>query len=258
MSTNNFFIDIYKDIFSLNSLYEIVRNIVTVMVIGIALYIFLEIYPITSEYLLFFLLALVGVLFYFCFPAVSMIPMLIIEVITSFNLSRWRAAKRMRHKVSALRIGSNGGHAEREILQIGSTSKLLEAELDEIKGKFIFITSRIIAAGFEGRVVKYIEKRLKENYPEKEVATLANSFRIVLDIRNNYCNTDTKAKVVNKVFDLLKMHFTEKVLLNEIEEIQKRINTELREDEKLGKKHVKEIKKFCERFIELWILWFLR
>ena len=80
MSINIFFSDLYKDIFSLNSLYEIIRNILTVVAIGIALYIFIEIYPITSEYLL-FLLALVGVLSYFCLPIVSKIPMLIAAII---------------------------------------------------------------------------------------------------------------------------------------------------------------------------------
>lgn len=81
MNTNNFLKNLYKDIFSLNSLYEIVRNIFTVMIIGIALYIFLEIYPITSEYLLLFLLALIGVLSYFCLPIVSKIPMFIAAII---------------------------------------------------------------------------------------------------------------------------------------------------------------------------------
>ena len=76
MNTNNFLKNLYKDIFSLNSLYEIVRNIFTVIVIGIALYIFLEIYPIPSEYFLLFLLALVGVLSYFYLPIISKILML--------------------------------------------------------------------------------------------------------------------------------------------------------------------------------------
>lgn len=68
MSTINFLRNIGKDIFSLNSLYEIVRNIFTVIVIGIMLYIFRVSYPIRSEYLLLFLLVLVGVLFYIYIP----------------------------------------------------------------------------------------------------------------------------------------------------------------------------------------------
>jgi cell division protein FtsZ len=66
MSINNFFNDLYKDIFSLNSLYEIVINIFTVVIIGIVLYVFLTIYPHISEYLLSFLLVVVGVASYFC------------------------------------------------------------------------------------------------------------------------------------------------------------------------------------------------
>jgi hypothetical protein len=96
MSVNNFFNNLYKDNFSLNSLYEIVRNIFTVIVIGIALYIFIEIYSITSDYLLLFLLALVGVLFYFCFPIVSKIPKLLTKVIARFILIPWYPT-RVRH-----------------------------------------------------------------------------------------------------------------------------------------------------------------
>lgn len=83
MNTDNFLKNLYRDIYSLNSLYEIVRNIFTVIAIAIVLFIFSEIHPVTSEYLLLFLLALVGVIFYFCFPIVSKVLMPI-DVIARF------------------------------------------------------------------------------------------------------------------------------------------------------------------------------
>lgn len=394
MSVNKFSNNLYKDIFSLNSLYEIVRNIFTVMVIGISLYIFLEIYSITSEYLLLFLLASIGVLSYFCFPIVSRILMVIIEVIANFKIfekylyphnehvigervfvkesqfqrselllekreivelelakvrsslniyrreierakeiirvlaaayfhdiniklnkediknqlkAALRAASMAQYAVlyrigkipmriaadytistlhgptkvgSELLIASQGAsnlfldagdmediirkleqqdvayilqeigeQLDRELTKIG----LIEAKLDEIKGRLRFCDTEDIR---HKHVVQYLE-RLKERYPEKEATRLVNSFRIVQDIKNKYCNTNTKAKDVNKLFNLLKMYFTEREFLNEIVKIQRKINTELREDEKLDKRRVEEIKKFCERLIELWIWMFL-
>jgi len=99
---------------------------------------------------------------------------------------------------------------------------------------------------------------LKETYPEKEAARLASAFRIAQDIRNNYCDTNTKAKDINKEFDVLKMYLTEREFLAEVEGIQRKINAELREDERLDKKHIEEVKDFCEKFTEMWIAKFLR
>jgi tetratricopeptide (TPR) repeat protein len=101
-------------------------------------------------------------------------------------------------------------------------------------------------------------ERLKDIYPEKVAARLANSFRIAQDIRNNYCNIDTTEKRINKEFDLLKMYLTEKEFLDEVENIQRKINAELREDERLDEKHVEEVKDFCEKFTEMWIARFLK
>jgi len=59
--------DIFKDVFSLNFIYEIGKNILTIVMIGIMLFITTEIYPIKSEYFLLFLLVFIGVLTYFGF-----------------------------------------------------------------------------------------------------------------------------------------------------------------------------------------------
>ena len=103
-----------------------------------------------------------------------------------------------------------------------------------------------------------VRERLRETYPEKDAARLANAFRIAQEIRNNYCNIDTKAKEINKEFDLLKMYLTEREFLDAVENIQRKINAELRDDERLDEKHVEEVKDFCEKFTEMWIARFLR
>ncbi|MGB7531468.1 MAG: tetratricopeptide repeat protein [Halobacteriota archaeon] len=103
-----------------------------------------------------------------------------------------------------------------------------------------------------------VKAELKKTFSEKDAARLANTFRVVQEIRSSYCNTGTTAREINKEFDLLKMYFTEKEFLDEIGGIQRRINAELREDERLDEKHVKEVKGFCEKFTEMWIARFLR
>ncbi len=103
-----------------------------------------------------------------------------------------------------------------------------------------------------------VRERLREIYPEKDAARLANTFRVVQEIRSRYCNTDTTAREINKEFDLLKMYLTEREFLDGIESIQGKINAELREDERLDERHVEEVKNFCEKFTEMWIARFLK
>jgi|GEM_PF-3269192 len=110
-------------------------------------------------------------------------------------------------------------------------------------------------AGVSSEAVK---AELKKTFSEKDAARLANTFRIAQEIRSSYCNTDTTAREINKEFDVLKMYLTENEFLDEVEGIQRKINAELREDERLDDKHVKEVKDFCEKFTEMWIARFLR
>ena len=83
-----------------------------------------------------------------------------------------------------------------------------------------------------------VRERLRETYPEKDAARLANAFRIIQDIKSLYCNTNTKAREISKEFDLLKMYLTEKEFLNEVESIQRKINAELREEQRLSLIHI--------------------
>ena len=103
-----------------------------------------------------------------------------------------------------------------------------------------------------------VKAELNKTFSEKDAARLANTFRVAQEIRSSYCNTDTKAREINKEFDLLKMYLTEREFLTEIENIQRKIKAELREDERLDERHVEAIKDFCEKFTEMWIARFLR
>jgi len=103
-----------------------------------------------------------------------------------------------------------------------------------------------------------VKENLKEAYPEIVAARLANIFRIVQEIRNDYCNTTATVRDINRQFDLLKMYLEERAFLEEVESIQRRLNAELREDERLDERHVEEVTAFCERFTEMWIARFSR
>ena len=84
--TVNYIEKIFSNIFSLNFWLDIVRNIFTIIIIGLALYIFNDIYPINSDYLLLFLLVLIGITTYFSFPFLSKIYQLMgKEFFNSFN-----------------------------------------------------------------------------------------------------------------------------------------------------------------------------
>ncbi|MCK4734495.1 MAG: hypothetical protein KAT65_18710, partial [Methanophagales archaeon] len=131
-------------------------------------------------------------------------------------------------------------------------------EPEEVREKLNFPENEIKQHGATISEPEDMEGVLKETYPEKEAARLASVFRIAQDIRNNYCDTNTKAKDINKEFDLLKMYLSEKEFLDEIGSIQRRINAELREDESVDEKHIEEVKNFCEKFTEMWIAKFLR
>ncbi|RZB29440.1 MAG: hypothetical protein AEth_01168 [Candidatus Argoarchaeum ethanivorans] len=109
-----------------------------------------------------------------------------------------------------------------------------------------------------GVLPEALKDELEKTFSKEDAARLANTFRVTQGIRNNYCNTDTKTKDISKEFDILKMYLTEKEFLDEVESIQRRINVELRGDERLDVKHVEDVKDFCEKFTEMWIARFLR
>ena len=97
-----------------------------------------------------------------------------------------------------------------------------------------------------------LEQELGSRHPEKDVQRLANSFRIILDINNNLCNTRTKVKDLRSRFEGLMMYLKEEELVKEVDELQRRFAAELFEEESLRDEHVRELKAFCTRFTEMW------
>ena len=97
-----------------------------------------------------------------------------------------------------------------------------------------------------------LEAELSSRHPEKDVQRLANSFRIILDINNNCCNTRTKVKDIISRIDSLKIYLTENEFVDEVEVLQRRFAAELFEEEYLREEHVRELKSFCTRFTEMW------
>lgn len=97
-----------------------------------------------------------------------------------------------------------------------------------------------------------LESTLKGRHSAADAQKLANSFRVILDINNNCCNTRTRVKELNSRLDTLKTYLTDQEFLTQVADIQRRIAAALYEDEFLAEDHVRDLKEFCTRFTELW------
>jgi len=103
----------------------------------------------------------------------------------------------------------------------------------------------------------------KQRYSEKEVQMLKNAVRVLMDIKRNYCNESTKVRDVNRKYNELKDNLFED-FVEEIERdkdlgmVIREMNAELREDEYLDEKHVRNLEYFCVKFVKRWIERFLR
>ena len=103
----------------------------------------------------------------------------------------------------------------------------------------------------------------KRRYSEKEVQMLKNAVRVLMDIKRNYCNESTRVRDVNRKYNELKDNLFED-FVDEIERdndlgmVIREMNAELREDEYLDEKHVRNLEYFCVKFVKKWIERFLR
>lgn len=97
-----------------------------------------------------------------------------------------------------------------------------------------------------------LESALKGRHSAADSQRLANSFRVILDISNNCCNTHTRVKEINSRLDTLKTYLTDQEFLTQVTDIQRRIAAGLYEDECLGEEHVRDLMEFCTGFTELW------
>ena len=109
-----------------------------------------------------------------------------------------------------------------------------------------------------------VKTELERRFAKTDAERLANSFRIILDIRNNCCNRNTKVgDVISKYDDLKK--FLEQDFIDAIEEdkylggLIQEMNVVLwGEDAYLDDANVKKLENFCVKFVEKWIARFLR
>ncbi|MDF2958204.1 MAG: hypothetical protein OD814_001826, partial [Candidatus Alkanophagales archaeon MCA70_species_1] len=103
----------------------------------------------------------------------------------------------------------------------------------------------------------------KRRYSEKEVQMLKNAVRVLMDIKINYCNESTKVRDVNRKYNELKDNLFEDFVKeierdNDLGMVIREMNAELREDEYLDDKHVRNLEYFCVKFAKRWIERFLR
>ena len=81
---------------------------------------------------------------------------------------------------------------------------------------------------------------------------LANSFRLVLAIDNECCNTSTTVKEVNGRLYNLKLHLISKEFIDEVEKFQRKLSAELYTGQLLSEEHAQELKNLCIRLSEMW------
>ena len=140
------------------------------------------------------------------------------------------------------KIGSDPAEIKGDcVIRLGSTEMEIKVEAPPMYDELVKMVQEL-----------RLEAELARRHPEKDAQRLANSFRIILDISNNCCNTRTRVKEVNSRFDSLKMYLTEEDFVAEVEGLQRRFAAELFEEEYLREEHVRELKAFCTNFTELW------
>ena len=103
----------------------------------------------------------------------------------------------------------------------------------------------------------------KRKYSEKEVQMLKNAVKVLMDIKRNYCSESAKVEDVNRKYDELKDNlfgdFVEEIERDkDLGMVIREMNAELREDERLEDKHVRNLEYFCVKFVKRWIARFSR
>ena len=97
-----------------------------------------------------------------------------------------------------------------------------------------------------------LESELSRRHPAEDARRLANSFRIILEINDQCCNTDTRVKELNSRLETLKQSLADDAVVAEVDNLQRRISTELYEEEFLHEPQVWQVRDSCHRFAEQW------
>jgi len=138
-------------------------------------------------------------------------------------------------------------------LKDGSTIKIGNTEME----------IRIDATPSYDELVKLVrevklESELTLRHPAEEAQRLANSFRIILDISEQCCNTGTRVKELDSRLDRLKEYLADEAMIADVADLQRRIGADLYQEEFLREPQVWEVKDFCHRFVEQWSSRFMK
>jgi hypothetical protein len=128
------------------------------------------------------------------------------------------------------------------IIKIGNTE--MEISIDAISSHSE-LPVEVPDDGLKPEVIRW--------HSTKDLQELANSFRIILDINDHYCNTDTRVRDINSRLGILKQYLTDEPMVTEVDELQRRIAAELDRDEFLQGPQIWEVRDLCQRFVERWI-----
>lgn len=139
------------------------------------------------------------------------------------------------------------------LLKYGSTIKIGNTEME----------IRLDTSPSYDELVKLVkevklEEELSRSHPAAEVQRLASSFRIILEISEQYSNTSTRVKELHNRLDTLKEYLAGDELAAEVEDMQRRMGAQLYEEEFLREPQVREVKDFCRRFVERWSSRFMK
>ncbi|MFC1999812.1 FHA domain-containing protein [Chloroflexota bacterium] len=97
-----------------------------------------------------------------------------------------------------------------------------------------------------------LEAELSRHHPMEDAQRLAHCFRIILDISNQCCNTNTRVKELHSRLDTLKEYLEDDSMVAQVEDLQRRIGAELYSEEFLHEPQVWEARNFCYHFVEEW------
>jgi len=138
-------------------------------------------------------------------------------------------------------------------LKDGSTIKIGNIEMEvRIDTATSYDDLERLVKGFK------LEAELSRRHPVEDAQRLANCFRIILDISNQCCNTNTRVKELHSRLDTLKEYLVDKEMITEVDDLQRRIGADLFEEEYLREQQVWEARTFCYHFVEEWGSRFMR
>lgn len=105
---------------------------------------------------------------------------------------------------------------EGSIIKIGNTEMEVRVDATPSYGELVNLVREV-----------RLESKLPRWHAVEDARRLANSFRIILEINDQCCNTDTRVKELNSRLDTLKESLADDAMVAEVGNLQRRISTDL-------------------------------